>query len=155
LAEAASEEESEDVRMGLITLLVSPAYRATEGAGSSDAAQQAVPPAVRSLGEEVMAHLGNVLPHAALTAAVTRLRAGALAKRSKRRSERALEAVMDTGAAQRRRVNRAAKKKASASARKEMYAAHKAKGTVAPEVMARRMAKQAKKPRQTREDDMF
>jgi len=155
LAEAASEEESEDVRMGLITLLVSPAYRATEGAGSSDAAQQAVPPAVRSLGEEVMAHLSNVLPHAALTAAVTRLRAGALAKRSKRRSERALEAVMDAGAAQRRRVNRAAKKKASASARKEMYAAHKAKGTVAPEVMARRMAKQAKKPRQTREDDMF
>jgi hypothetical protein len=123
-----------------VMLLVGPAYRATEGAGEGTH----VPPSVRSLGDEVLAHIGHVVPHSLLSAAITRLRTGAQAKRTKRRAERALEAVMDAGAAQRRRVTRAAKQKAAKQSAKAVYAAHKAKGTLPPEVLARREAKQAR-----------
>ena len=123
-----------------LMLLTGPAYRATEGAGEGTH----VPPSVRSLADEVLAHIGHVVPHGLLSTAITTLRSGAQAKRTKRRVERALEAVMDAGAAQRRRVTRAAKQKSAKQSAKAVYAAHKAKGTLPPEVLARREAKQAR-----------
>ena len=137
---AAATPEPDGQAAAALMLLVGPAYRATEGAGEGTH----VPPSVRSLGDEVLAHIGHVVPHSLLSAAITRLRTGAQAKRTKRRAERALEAVMDAGAAQRRRVNRAAKQKAAKQSAKAVYAAHKAKGTLPPEVLARREAKQAR-----------
>ena len=72
-------------------------------------------------------------------------RSAAAARRLKRKSERALEAVVDAGAAQRRRNARADKKKESRLALSAERKAHKARGTLPPELAERRAAKKQRR----------
>ena len=119
--------------------LLGVAYRATEGASEN------TPEGVKALGEEVIAHLRATLPPAAFAAAYAAVRSAAAARRLKRKSERALEAVVDAGAAQRRRNARADKKKESRLALSAERKAHKARGTLPPELAERRAAKKQRR----------
>ena len=135
---------------GAAELLVLPGYAATEGAADS-----ATPPDVRSLGEEVVASLRVSLPPAAFAAAFAACRDGAAARRLKRRSERALEAVVDAGASARRREARAGKKKQHKAQLALERKAHKARGTVAPAVLAKRAAKRTKRSGRAEDGEGF